>query len=89
MIQYISVVSLGQNGVKSWLNLNRGAKKERGLNSRLHNIDLETQIWNRLIDMTREDSKALHMTLQYGTCMAQDRKAWRATTDEQWTHAVA
>src|SRR6218665_3764502 len=43
----------------------------------------------RWIDMIREDCSELHLTLQEATCRTQDRRVWRATTDERLTRSMA
>ena len=44
----------------------------------------------RWIDIIREDSSELHLTLQEATCRTQDRRVWRgATIDERLTRAMA
>ena len=35
----------------------------------------------RRIDMIREDSRELHLTLLEATCRTQDRRVWRAIID--------
>jgi len=37
--------------------------------------------------MTREDCKELNMTLPEAAAATQDTRVWRATIDEQLTHA--